>query len=187
MSAAIDAFGVFSGLLGVVSFAQSLFPAFTGSSTRVRIAAGLDGTQGLRAAGGGIKRVAAWDYNQNQVGETIASDSWNTVTGTMNYGIFGVPEGNFVDIDVPLGWSNKQTPFIVIDSGRQGWQNSDAICIAYVSTTWADGAQYGWIGNWGRECGLEWYYSGIYVGVSFFSSLFKISHGENDELICINY
>ena len=43
--------------------------------------------------------------------------------------------------------------------------NDDAICIAWVTTTWSEergGNKYGVSGDFGRECGGTWYASGMY-------------------------
>lgn len=43
--------------------------------------------------------------------------------------------------------------------------NDDAICIAWVTTTWSDergGNEYAVTGDFGRECGGTWYASGMY-------------------------
>lgn len=42
-------------------------------------------------------------------------------------------------------------------------ENSDPICIAYLGIAWPDGSKYGWVGDWGRQCGSPWYYSNVYV------------------------
>ncbi|ORX93666.1 hypothetical protein BCR34DRAFT_608488 [Clohesyomyces aquaticus] len=37
----------------------------------------------------------------------------------------------------------------------------DNICIALMATTWPDGSQFGWTGDWAIICELPLYYSGI--------------------------
>jgi hypothetical protein len=32
-----------------------------------------------------------------------------------------------------------------------------------MTTTWVDGHQFMWVGDWGQTCGLTWYYSSQYV------------------------
>ncbi|KAK4677392.1 hypothetical protein QC764_405770 [Podospora pseudoanserina] len=41
--------------------------------------------------------------------------------------------------------------------------NDNAICVASASITWPNGDQYGWVGDWGRECGGSWYYSNVFI------------------------
>ena len=40
---------------------------------------------------------------------------------------------------------------------------NDAICIAAIGATLIDGSKWGWVGDWGKICGLNWYYSGVKV------------------------
>lgn len=39
----------------------------------------------------------------------------------------------------------------------------DAVCIAAIGATLHDGTKWGWVGDWGKICGLDWYYSGVTV------------------------
>lgn len=67
---------------------------------------------------------------------------------------FWVKSGEFKDMKVKLEKPNQ--PSVAVFDG-----NGDSICIAYITSTWADGQHYGWVGDWGHQCGKEWYYSNI--------------------------
>lgn len=51
----------------------------------------------------------------------------------------------------------EQAPTVELFAGK------DAICIAAIGATLIDGTKWGWVGDWGRICGLNWYYSGVKV------------------------
>jgi len=61
----------------------------------------------------------------------------------------------------PAGQGNtagEQPTYVQLNVGN------DALCIAYLSHTWADGTQRGWLGDMGQACGQSWYYSDVIVG-----------------------
>lgn len=41
--------------------------------------------------------------------------------------------------------------------------NDNVICVVSVSIIWFNGDQYGWVGDWGCECGGSWYYSNVFI------------------------
>lgn len=49
----------------------------------------------------------------------------------------------------------EQAPTVELFAGK------DAICIAAIGATLIDQTKWGWVGDWGRICGLNWYYSGV--------------------------
>ncbi|KAF2171356.1 hypothetical protein M409DRAFT_18472 [Zasmidium cellare ATCC 36951] len=56
-------------------------------------------------------------------------------------------------------YSGQQTPYIKVTG------NNDAICIAWLTVTWADGTDWVWSGGFGRGCGiLPWHYSDAILG-----------------------
>ncbi|KAF5697759.1 hypothetical protein FMUND_15304 [Fusarium mundagurra] len=142
--------GVITGALSLLSFAPSMFPGHTGSNATVRLCAGLDGTSGaqgpLSGASGSIYWVKNYDNNQKFLGETGS--------GSRSGG--KIPNGGFSDFQIGSG-GGKQPVFIQIHGG------ADPVCLAYALITWPDEKKYRWNGGWGRSCGLNWYYSGIYV------------------------
>lgn len=56
-------------------------------------------------------------------------------------------------------WQNipQQATTVELFAGK------DAICIAAIGATLHDGTHWGWVGDWGKICGLDWYYSGVKV------------------------
>ncbi|THZ29595.1 hypothetical protein D6C89_01929 [Aureobasidium pullulans] len=134
------AFGVFTGILGTISFLQSNIPSNDGTSSKVRVFVGLDGTQGLTNAGGDAPDIRQFNNNPEFLGAKY--DPGHIGSGTYK--------------DIKIGQSRQQPVYTLLTA------NNDAICIAYMTTTWPDGSQYAFAGNWGHTCGQDWYYSGVY-------------------------
>ncbi|KAK4213403.1 hypothetical protein QBC37DRAFT_440817 [Rhypophila decipiens] len=65
-----------------------------------------------------------------------------------------VASGSFRDVMVSLKKPNQ--PTYALFTG-----NNDAVCIAYITNSWADGQKYAWVGNWAETCQQNWYYSNI--------------------------
>lgn len=136
--------GVVANVLGVFGFFASSFQNPNPNVCNVRVAAALNGPD-LSGADGSIQAVRI--YNENQ--QLIGSRSGGYI-GSGGFADFGVQQSN-----------NQQAMFVQIQA------TNDAICIPYATTTFVDGAKYGWIGDWGAFCGLNWYYGN--VAVSLFS------------------
>ncbi|KAJ8123415.1 hypothetical protein ONZ43_g635 [Nemania bipapillata] len=109
------------------------------------IRVGLDGRSddpnGLKNAGGGISLIKT--YNNN--GELLGS-------GGHGYIMKGMA----------ATFTTEQT------SGEQStttefYATNDALCIAYITATMDDGTQWGWTGDWGYTCGLNWYPSNTHL------------------------
>jgi hypothetical protein len=64
--------------------------------------------------------------------------------------------GEFQDFKISQA-NGQQAAFAIL------YGSTDAVCVPYVTTTWTDGQQFGWVGDWGKVCGLDWYYSNVYV------------------------
>jgi hypothetical protein len=80
MAAAVDVIGVISGVLGIFSFLQDLFPEPSApSSCQFQFRIGLDGTDNngspLTEAGGNIPDVRCWNENTNFLGITTNDGS----------------------------------------------------------------------------------------------------------------
>ena len=119
--------------------------------SRVRIAVGLNGDKGwsgsLRHAAGNAPLVNAFNENQNWCGSSDNKHPYIT-------------SGSFRDMTIrqsDVGPGEQATSLHIIPT-------SNELCIAYISQTWADGTHRGWIGDMGRGCGRDWYYSNIVVG-----------------------
>ncbi|VBB84006.1 Putative protein of unknown function [Podospora comata] len=137
------AFGVFSGILTVLGFIQSNIPDRPNQyETKFRIHVGLDGPSGLSNAGGDAPDIRVW----NEAGQFIGA----------KYDPGKINHGSFKDVTVQL--SQPHQPTYALFTG-----NDDAICIAYITNSWADGSKYGWVGNWAdsSSCKQDWYYSNI--------------------------
>ncbi|KAF7556137.1 hypothetical protein G7Z17_g1655 [Cylindrodendrum hubeiense] len=150
MAAAIEVIGVISGLLGIVSFAQDNFGEADTTTSSVKITVGLDVSGGLDNAGGSLPDVRLF----NEAGDFIGiSNSADAIT-----------DGSTGEVKITHEDSSngQQATYALLSA------NNDAICIAYMTMTWANGDQYGWVGDWGSECGATWYYSNVYVqGTSY--------------------
>jgi len=73
-----------------------------------------------------------------------------------------IRSGSHQDITIfqrgePVGEGEK-APYI------QLFASNEAVCIAYIGQTMADGTVMGWLGDIGRACGRPWYHSNILVG-----------------------
>ncbi|KAL3485664.1 hypothetical protein BJX62DRAFT_216800 [Aspergillus germanicus] len=143
MAAAVDAIGVISGILTIVSFAQSNFGTGDPGST-IKVAVALDNeASGTINAGGDLPDVRVWNDFGDFLG--ITSDP-----GTVTDGTVGT-----VEVD------HEQQGTYSLFSG-----NDDAICVAWVTTTWADAAggnQFAVSGDYGAECGASWYESHMWT------------------------
>ncbi|KAL7941110.1 hypothetical protein V8C42DRAFT_348974 [Trichoderma barbatum] len=137
MAAAV---GVFNEVVSLFQFLQALIPGSSSSYSTIRIEAALNGN-GLSNAEGTIAQIRVFNNNQQIIGQS-----------TGGY----VSSGGFHDFAVQQ--SNQQQAVFA-----QIYGSSDAVCISYASTSFVDGSQYGWVGDFGYECGLGWYWGNVYV------------------------
>ncbi|KAK3359127.1 hypothetical protein B0T25DRAFT_514730 [Lasiosphaeria hispida] len=136
-----DVIGLIGDGIGILSFIASIFPnRGTSNACTVRIAAALNGN-GLSGGDGSVAQVRLYNENQQIIG--------NAPGGYAS-------SGGFKDITVSQT-NTQQSTFIQLAA------SNDAICIPYASTTWVDGGKYGWVGDWGYKCGLQWYWGNVYV------------------------
>ncbi len=155
MTSIFNIIGVFSAGLGLIGFVKSNMPKpldVKPTDSTVRIAVGLNGDKGvpgaLRHAGGDVPLILAYNENQNLCGFSSAYD--HTV----------ISSGSFRDIIIrqdEYGPGEQATYLQIIPTTNE-------LCIAYISQTWADGGQRGWVGDMGKGCYRNWYYSNIIVG-----------------------
>lgn len=164
--------GVVSGVLGIFQFFQGLFPDNDPTVSVVRVAAALNGAEGdggpLSDADGDLSDVRLYNEHQEFIG-----------AGGSGY----VESGGFHDFTIGQD-TTQQAAYVQLRAG------GDALCIPYISTTWVDGQQRGWTGDWGQKCGLDWYVSDVYVSST--SSLdigvramliFHVQGGRRDQLV----
>ncbi|KAJ5029187.1 hypothetical protein J3E72DRAFT_379734 [Bipolaris maydis] len=136
--------GVVANVLGVFGFFASSFQNPNPNVCNVRIAAALNGPE-LSGADGTIQAVRIYNENQQLIGSRGGG-----YIGSGGFADFGVQQSN-----------NQQAMFVQIQA------TNDAICIPYATTTFVDGAKYGWVGDWGAFCGLNWYYGNVVVDGSY--------------------
>lgn len=148
MSGVIEAIGLISGVLGILSFIEGQVPPNEGDFAYFRIAVGLDDYENdngdtLSNAGGNIDSIRLYNNVEELIGVGGLSDS--------------IPQGEFKDAKVPQG-NNQQPSTTIFQAG------DDAVCIAYITATMGDGNQYGWTGDWASICGgMAGFPSGIEV------------------------
>jgi hypothetical protein len=135
--------GLIGDSLGIYSFLAGLFANQGNNGAVVRISAGLNGG-GLSAADGNIESIRNYNLNQQLIG--------NKAGGY-------VGSGGFADYFVSQ--PNAQQAYFT-----QIYASDNAVCIPYATTTWVDGAHYGWTGDFGYACGLNWYYGNVVVSPS---------------------
>ena len=150
-AAAIDVIGVVSGVLGIVSFFQGVFPdpppdTSKAGSSHLRIASGMDGG-GMSEAGGHITKINLYNEYREQVGGVDYRLPWEDGN---------IEDGSFTDFTLD---SNGQQPTYVQILG-----SDDAVCVAYITQTWPDGIKRGWSGDMGMICDQShWAYSNVIV------------------------
>ncbi|KAI4938580.1 hypothetical protein J4E85_001021 [Alternaria conjuncta] len=139
------ALGVVADTVSLWTFAAGIFGGQQRDKTVVRVAAALNGGSGYTSDGDGdVGAIRLYSESQQLIGNTAG-----------NY----VGSGNYKDFSINQA-DNKQAPYVQVAAG------TNAICIPYVSTTWADGNKYAWVGDFGAVCGLDWYYGNLYVAAS---------------------
>ncbi|KAK1834384.1 hypothetical protein QBC39DRAFT_301213 [Podospora conica] len=141
----VEVLGIFSAAMEIFNFGQDNFGSkeedFIGST--IKIAVALDGGA-LSGAGGDLPDVRL--FNEFGVFLGIKSDPGVVETGEV--GVIKVTHNNAL---------KQQAPYTLFSA------NDNAICIAMASITWPDGNQWGWIGDWGRQCNGAWYFSNVFL------------------------
>ncbi|KAL5336717.1 hypothetical protein BJX70DRAFT_267110 [Aspergillus crustosus] len=144
MAGFVDAIGVISGILTITSFAMDNFGDTTEPGSTIKVAVALDGANGgTDNAGGDLPDVRVW----NDFGEFL---SITADPGTVTDGTVGT-----VEVD-----HEQQGVYSLLTA------NNDAICIAWVTTTWSDAAggnKYAVSGDYGGQCGATWYPSNMWT------------------------
>ncbi|GAB0134211.1 hypothetical protein EsDP_00002592 [Epichloe bromicola] len=143
---ALEAFGVFTGILGIFSFSQKEFYESTQRGVGFRFAVGLDGSgprgKGLTNAGGDLPDIRVFNEHGSFLG--INAEKQRCASGE-------------TDCDVFVAGVHDQPTYTLFTA------NDDAICLAYVTVTFPEGTKSAWTGNWAKQCGAPWYYSDIFV------------------------
>lgn len=137
----MEAFGVFTGGLGIFSFVQHNFIDYTPQGVGYRFAVGLDGAGSwnnpLQNAGGNMPDIRAFNELGDLLGTRI-NDKTYCASGR-------------TDCDSEVPWVHEQPTYTLFTA------NNDAICLAYATVTFPEGARYAWTGNWAKHCGAPWY------------------------------
>ncbi|KAI1908097.1 hypothetical protein LOZ61_005773 [Ophidiomyces ophidiicola] len=115
-------------------------PAPKEPGTSVRIGLGTIREEG--SAGGNLPGVAAWDVYGKRLGE-----AWG--------GKKIISNGSPVDILAVhyKGLGGALGQYVAVTNG-----GNDAICIAFMVVKWLED-NFAWIGDAGKECNADWYYS----------------------------
>lgn len=113
-----------------------------GSTSIVRVGIGLYNTSSL---GGDIPGITVWNEDGRRLGKVPTQGGKK------------VEAGSYVDIVVPQNPAKLQPTYVKIEGGN------DSVCVAYFGHAWPDGTRRGWLGDMGKMCGREWYYSNTYV------------------------
>ncbi|KAI9794611.1 MAG: hypothetical protein M1816_004498 [Peltula sp. TS41687] len=146
-AAAFNVVGVLMGVVGMIGLGKDLFAAKEGATTNVRVHVGL--AKDSSNTGGSLPDIALFDAFGNVVGRKESSDNGH------------VKNGNYVDIRVEHNDKNdnRQSEYLSISAG-----NTDAICVAGITVTWPDAGKQAWVGDIGRMCEVDWFYSETIIG-----------------------
>nr|UMZ45382.1 hypothetical protein [Paramyrothecium roridum] len=141
------AFGAINAALGIWRFGSEVLPSDESPSSSYRVYVGLEGFKNpdgdeLSNAHGEIETIKTYNIN----GELIGSGGGLNVGGDNSddqYGEISVEQkGNAQSI-----WT-------------EFYAGNDAICIAAITATMDEDTKWGWTGDWGYWCGLNWFPSG---------------------------
>ncbi|KAJ4291016.1 hypothetical protein N0V90_010212 [Kalmusia sp. IMI 367209] len=97
--------------------------------------------------GGTVPSVKVWNEEGVMIGSALGSSLNNIQPGTFKT----------VVVHHNDSYTFQQPTYVEVAGG------TDAICIAYIAQTWSDRTQLGWLGDMGRYCGTQWYYSNLFV------------------------
>jgi hypothetical protein len=141
----LNVLGLISGLvLGILPLSLPLREVQNAPQSIVRVAIGLsDGPFNNSKLKGDTPGITVWNENGERLGSVKPSSN-------------KVEAGSFVDITVSQS-SNQQPTYMRVEGG------SDSICVAYLGHSWPDGTKRGWLGDMGKLCNIQWYYSSVYV------------------------
>lgn len=136
MASVVAVIGVISGILGIAQFGIDNFGASDAGGSVVKFQVGLDSDGGLSNSGGDIPDIRLF----NEVGKFLG--------GRYDPGF--IKDGT-TSSDVRVKQKSEQQATYALFTA-----NDDAICLAYISIVWPDEQKYGWLGSWGRQCGVPW-------------------------------
>ncbi|KAK9772119.1 hypothetical protein AB5N19_11742 [Seiridium cardinale] len=145
MSEVAGAIGLISSVMTIWSFLGDQVPEVKAPSSNYRVTIGLDGFKdddgnSLSNSGGSIDLVKVYNVNHELIGSGKGASIGD---GDDQYGDMAIEQHG-----------NSQSAWTEFYSGN------DAICIAAISATMDEGTKWGWTGDWGYMCGLDWFPSG---------------------------
>ena len=155
--------GVISGTISVLNFLFSLFPSSNSGGTVVRLQVGLDTPGGLDEAGGHVPFITTYNANFDPI-EYSNPKHRTCITGpgggsTCYNSYDKVKQGSYVDVTMTVnkGHEGQQPVYIDLQQIGDDKDKGDGICLAVVSTTWKDGKQYAWVGDWAKACDTKFW------------------------------
>lgn len=170
---ALEVFGLFvGGLLGIVDLLLPppeipTSPLQQGHSL-LRFGIGLNSSV-PQSLGGTIPSVRVWNEEGVLIGSAVGAASRDIQPGTFKT----------VEVVHNDSYLFQQPTYLEIAGG------SDAVCLAYIAQTWADGTQLGWLGDMGKYCGTQWYYSNLFVSTK--NGTYKVKVFESRRLAPYTY
>lgn len=150
--------GVISGTISVLKFVFSLFPGINKDGTVVRLQVGLDTTGGLTHAGGDVPAITTYNANFDAIEWSSPKHFTCLGLGSKCYNTYDkIDDGSFVDITMTMnsGHEGQQPVYIDLQQIGDDQGHGLAICLAVISTTWKDGKQYAWVGDWAKACDIQ--------------------------------
>ena len=145
-STAAEVIGFIGSVIGIVQFGQGMMPSHdpkVADSSTLRFGLGLDSFN-MTNAQGVIGNIKVYDEFQSMCGAG-SGDGF-------------IPDGGVQDVTINQHYGPGKQPTYVQINGAD-----DAVCIAYITQTWPDGQQRGWLGDMGYVCGANWQYSNVIV------------------------
>jgi len=146
LGALIKVIGVAVKGLSMLSMGDEKFAKPSPKGTTITIAAALDQpAAGFVNAGGSLPSVRLYNEVKTEIGSK-----------TKKLGKVGNGATESIFIEHKNG---QQASYALFSAGN------DAVCVAYVTITWASGEKYAWTGDWAgpNGCNNDWYYSNIFI------------------------
>ncbi|KAI1311969.1 hypothetical protein F5Y03DRAFT_409128 [Xylaria venustula] len=141
-----DAIGFVADILGIWSFGADALSNHIPDASTYKVRAAVNGYQlngqGLSGADGTISNIKSYNINGNLIG---AGDGAS------------IGSGDVAELQAIQNDGDSQQSITT-----EFYASNDAICIAYITAMMdQETTGYGWTGDWGYTCGLDWYLSGI--------------------------